>query len=71
MVDYFRVQKNKDSDLSISTVVLQIVAKNSRGEAYFPCEPSHVQNVGFLLVDGATREITTFLHQFGEYCLSE
>ncbi|XP_076683102.1 cilia- and flagella-associated protein 300 [Andrena cerasifolii] len=69
--DLIRVQKNKDSDLSISTIVLQVVAKNSRGEAYFPCEPSHVQNVGFLLVDGTTREITTFLHQFGEYCLSE
>nr|XP_012151414.1 PREDICTED: uncharacterized protein C11orf70-like isoform X1 [Megachile rotundata] len=67
----FRVGKGKDSDLSISTLVLEIVAKDKRGQAYFPCDPFHIQNVGFLLIDSVTREITTFLHQFGEYCISE
>lgn len=66
---YLRVQTNKDADLSISTIVLQIVAKDNRGQAYFPHDPHHKQNIGFLLIDGTTHEITTFLHQFGEYCL--
>ncbi|XP_012348747.1 cilia- and flagella-associated protein 300 [Apis florea] len=69
--DLIKVQKNEDTDLSISTVVLQVVAKDSKGEAYFPYDPSHMQNIGFLLIDGITHEITTFLHQFGEYCLSQ
>nr|XP_034184568.1 cilia- and flagella-associated protein 300-like [Osmia lignaria] len=69
--DLIRVQKDKDSDLSISTLVLEIIAKDNRGQAYFPYDPFHTQNVGFLLVDSVTREITTFLHQFGEYCISE
>ncbi|XP_050587168.1 cilia- and flagella-associated protein 300-like [Bombus affinis] len=67
--DLVRVQTNKDADLSISTIVLQIVAKDNRGQAYFPYDPHHKQNIGFLLIDGTTHEITTFLHQFGEYCL--
>ncbi|XP_043526754.1 cilia- and flagella-associated protein 300-like isoform X2 [Frieseomelitta varia] len=67
--DLIKVQKNKDADLSISTVVLQVIAKDSKGQAYFPCDPYHKQNIGFLLIDGITHEITTFLHQFGEYCL--
>lgn len=67
----FRVQKNEDTDLSISTIVLQVIAKDSKGEAYFPYDPSHMQNIGFLLIDSVTHEITTFLHQFGEYCLSQ
>ncbi|XP_031371224.1 cilia- and flagella-associated protein 300-like isoform X2 [Apis dorsata] len=69
--DLIKVQKNEDTDLSISTIVLQVVAKDSKGEAYFPYEPSHMQNIGFLLIDSVTHEITTFLHQFGEYCLSQ
>ncbi|XP_053972571.1 cilia- and flagella-associated protein 300-like [Hylaeus volcanicus] len=69
--DLIRVQRQKDSNLLISTLVLQVIAKDSRGQEYFPHDPSHIQNVGFLLVDGTTREITTFLHQFGEYCLSQ
>lgn len=69
--DLIKVQKNEDTDLSISTIVLQVIAKDSKGEAYFPYDPSHMQNIGFLLIDSVTHEITTFLHQFGEYCLSQ
>ncbi|CAK9806958.1 Cilia- and flagella-associated protein 300 [Anthophora plagiata] len=69
--DLIRVQKGKDGDLSISTIVLQVVARDNKGQAYFPCDPCHKQNMGFLLVDSITHEVTTFLHQFGEYCLLE
>lgn len=69
--DLIRVQKQNNSEFSISTLVLQIVAKDIRGEAYFPYKPSHIQNIGFLLVDGSARKITTFLHQYGEYSLSQ
>ncbi|XP_076222253.1 cilia- and flagella-associated protein 300 isoform X2 [Nomia melanderi] len=69
--DLIRVQKQSDTDLTVSTLVLEVVAKDGNGQAYFPCNPSHIQNIGFLLVDNRTREITTFLHQFGEYCLSK
>lgn len=71
LFNYFRVQKQSDTDLAVSTLVLEVVAKDGNGQAYFPYNPSHIQNIGFLLVDNRTREITTFLHQFGEYCLSE
>ncbi|XP_076657626.1 cilia- and flagella-associated protein 300 [Halictus rubicundus] len=68
--DLIRVEKENGTDLSVSTLVLEVVVKDSKGEAYFPCKPSHIQNIGFLLVCNKTREITTFLHQYGEYCLS-
>ncbi|KZC06100.1 PREDICTED: uncharacterized protein C11orf70 homolog [Dufourea novaeangliae] len=68
--DLIRVQKQNDSDLSVSTLALQVVAKDDRAQAYFPYNPSHIQNIGFLLVDTIAHEITTFLHQFGEYSLS-
>ncbi|XP_076282889.1 cilia- and flagella-associated protein 300 isoform X3 [Lasioglossum baleicum] len=68
--DLIRVEKQNDSDLSVSTLVLEVVVKDSKNQAYFPCKPSHIQNIGFLLVYNKTREITTFLHQYGEYCLS-
>ncbi|XP_076763236.1 cilia- and flagella-associated protein 300 [Xylocopa sonorina] len=68
--DLVRVQKKEDTDLSVSTIILEVVAKDSREQAYFPYDPSHMQNLGFLLIDYVTREVTTFLHQFGEYCLS-
>ncbi|XP_076238505.1 cilia- and flagella-associated protein 300 [Calliopsis andreniformis] len=68
--DLIRVQKQENSDLSISTLVLQVVAKDTRGQAYFPHEPSHIQNIGFLLVDATAHEVRTFLHQYGEYSLS-
>ncbi|XP_017885404.1 cilia- and flagella-associated protein 300-like [Ceratina calcarata] len=69
--DLISVQKKEDTDLSISTTVLNVIARDSRGQGYFPSDPSHTQNIGFLLVDGTTRETTTFLHQFGEYRLSQ
>ncbi|XP_043259099.1 cilia- and flagella-associated protein 300-like [Colletes gigas] len=69
--DLIRVHKKEDSHLSVSTLVLQVTAKDCRGQEYFPYDPSHVQNVGFLLIDATAREITTFVHQFGEYSLSQ
>lgn len=49
----------------ISTMVLQVVAKNE--SPYFPINPDHPQNVGFLLVNETNREIITFLHQYGGF----
>ncbi|XP_017758798.1 PREDICTED: uncharacterized protein C11orf70 homolog [Eufriesea mexicana] len=66
--DLIKVQKNNDADLSISTVVLEVVVKNSEGQPYFPYDPCHRQNIGFLLIDSVTHEIITLLHQFGGYC---
>ncbi|XP_058804305.1 cilia- and flagella-associated protein 300-like [Phymastichus coffea] len=63
-----RVRKQEEScDLSIGTTVLQVVAKDSQGEAFFPANPGHRQNIGFLLIDGSGRQITTLLHQFGSF----
>ncbi|KAK2580782.1 hypothetical protein KPH14_011517 [Odynerus spinipes] len=67
--DLIRVQKQKHlDDVSVCTSVLKVIAKDDRNQAYFPNNPCNVQNVGFLLIDGDLREITTFLHQFGGYC---
>ncbi|KAJ8672648.1 hypothetical protein QAD02_003907 [Eretmocerus hayati] len=60
-------KKEATSDLSIGTTVLQVVARDSQGEAFFPSRPEHRQNIGFLLVDGSGRQITTLLHQFGSF----
>ncbi|XP_033338257.1 cilia- and flagella-associated protein 300 [Megalopta genalis] len=68
--DLIRVEKQNNTDLSVNTLVLEVVAKDGRDQAYFPCNPFHIQNIGFVLVYNNTREITTFLHQYGEYCLS-
>ncbi|XP_015587691.1 uncharacterized protein C11orf70 homolog [Cephus cinctus] len=63
--DLIRVQKQKDSnELSVSTMVLEVVAKDANGRAYFPCDQSSMQNIGFLLVDRNFRQITTVLHQY-------
>lgn len=56
-------------DLSVSTTVLKVTAKDNKNQAYFPSNnPYNIQNVGFLLIDGNLRQVTTFLHQFGGYC---
>ncbi|XP_008202253.1 cilia- and flagella-associated protein 300-like isoform X2 [Nasonia vitripennis] len=60
-------QQGANRDLSIGTTVLQVVAKNERGEAFYPANPEHRQNIGFLLIDGSNRQITTLLHQFGSF----
>ncbi|XP_012284764.1 uncharacterized protein C11orf70 homolog [Orussus abietinus] len=66
--DLIRVQKQEVSgDLSIATTVLEVIVKNQNGHAYFPTEPYEKQNIGFLLIDGNSREITTFVHQFGGF----
>ncbi|XP_046414196.1 cilia- and flagella-associated protein 300-like [Neodiprion fabricii] len=61
--DLIRVDKlEAPNSLSISTMVLEVVATNS-GDAYFPRNVEDKQNIGFLLVDANNRQITTFLHQ--------
>ncbi|XP_063979114.1 cilia- and flagella-associated protein 300-like [Diachasmimorpha longicaudata] len=62
--DLVRVHKLEDTNtLTISTIVLEVIAK--KDEPYFPRNPTQKQNIGFLLIDRNTREITTVLHQFG------
>ncbi|XP_043489764.1 cilia- and flagella-associated protein 300-like [Polistes fuscatus] len=67
--DLIRVQKRKNSEeLSISTTVLKVIAKDNKNQEYFPSNTScNIQNIGFLLIDGHLREVTTFLHQFSGY----
>ncbi|XP_011504629.1 PREDICTED: uncharacterized protein C11orf70 homolog [Ceratosolen solmsi marchali] len=66
--DLITVQLHEQGqNLSIGTTVLQVVAKNSQGEAFFPTNSELRQNIGFLLIDGLNRQITTFLHQFGSF----
>ncbi|KAL7305794.1 hypothetical protein TKK_0002042 [Trichogramma kaykai] len=66
--DLVRVHKKElNYELSIGTTVLQVVARDARGEAFFPSEPEQRQNIGFLLIDGTNRQITTLLHQFGAF----
>ncbi|KAK0171719.1 hypothetical protein PV328_005137 [Microctonus aethiopoides] len=63
--DLVRVRKDETDNMFISTMVLQVVAKKEY--PYFPINPDHPQNVGFLLVDETNREIITFLHQYGGF----
>ncbi|XP_015172855.1 PREDICTED: uncharacterized protein C11orf70 homolog [Polistes dominula] len=64
--DLIRVEKRKNSEeLSISTIVLKVIAKDNKNREYYPSNTScNIQNIGFLLIDGNLREVTTFLHQF-------
>ncbi|KAG5327726.1 CF300 protein, partial [Pseudoatta argentina] len=67
--DLIRVQKqNTSNDLFVSTLVLEVVAKDGTGQDYFPFDSSNRQNIAFLLIDANSREITTFIHQYGGYC---
>lgn len=64
-----RVQKqNTLNDLFVSTLVLEVVAKDGTGQDYFPFNSSNRQNIAYLLIDANSREITTFIHQYGGYC---
>jgi hypothetical protein len=66
--NYFRIQiYESNQNLTIGSTVLQVVAKNSQGEEFFPTQSDMRQNVGFLVIDGLNRQITTFLHQFGKF----
>ncbi|KAG7189382.1 hypothetical protein KM043_017029 [Ampulex compressa] len=70
--DLIRVQKRNTSDgLSVSTLILEVVVKDYQSQAFFPYQPYNKQNVGFLLIDGSAREITTILHQYGDCLISE
>lgn len=65
---YFRVIKKPNSEeLAIGTLVMEVIAKDHHGEAFFPKNPSNKQNVGFVLVDGLSRGITTILHQYNSW----
>ncbi|KYN32340.1 Uncharacterized protein C11orf70 like protein [Trachymyrmex septentrionalis] len=66
--DLIRVQKqNTSNDLFVSTLVLEVVAKDSTGQDYFPFNSNNRQNIAFLLINANSREITTFIHQYGGY----
>ncbi|XP_051160212.1 cilia- and flagella-associated protein 300-like isoform X2 [Leptopilina boulardi] len=63
--DLISVENQEESNkLYITTMVLKVDVKNSQGESYFPKNPSHKQNLGFLLIEPSSRQITTVLHQF-------
>ncbi|KAL6428982.1 hypothetical protein ACFW04_008061 [Cataglyphis niger] len=67
--DLVRVQKQSTSNnLFISTLILEVIAKDSKGQDYFPSNSSNRQNIAFLLIDADSREITSFVHQYGGYC---
>ncbi|CAL1681742.1 unnamed protein product [Lasius platythorax] len=67
--DLIKVQKQSTSnDLFVSTLVLEVIAKDSKGQDYFPSNSSKKQNFAFLLIDANSREITSFVHQYGGYC---
>ncbi|KAL0107875.1 hypothetical protein PUN28_014859 [Cardiocondyla obscurior] len=67
--DLIRVQKrNTSDDLFVSTLVLEVVAKDDKDQDYFPSDSDNRQNIAFLLIDANSREITTFIHQYGGYC---
>lgn len=67
-----RVQKqNTSNDLFVNTLVLEIIAKDDKGQDYFPFDSSNKQNIAFLLIDANSREITTFIHQYGGYCSAD
>ncbi|KAM0731004.1 Cilia and flagella-associated protein 300 [Formica fusca] len=67
--DLVRVQKQSTSNnLFVSTLVLEVIAKDSKGQDYFPSNSSNRQNIAFLLIDADSREITSFVHQYGGYC---
>ncbi|XP_026826508.1 cilia- and flagella-associated protein 300 isoform X2 [Ooceraea biroi] len=69
--DLIRVQQQSNTNnLVVDTLVLEVIAKDHRGQEYFPSNSSHRQNVAFLLIHTKTREITTFVHQYGGYCNS-
>lgn len=58
--------QNSDK-MSVSTMVLEITAKDDKDIPYFPRNPDHKQNVAFMLIDGDIRQITTITHQFTGY----
>ncbi|XP_032670943.1 cilia- and flagella-associated protein 300-like isoform X2 [Odontomachus brunneus] len=67
--DLVRVQKhNVSNDFFVSTLVLEVIARDSKGQEYFPSNTSNKQNIAFLLIHADSREITTFVHQYGGYC---
>ncbi|XP_014209076.1 uncharacterized protein C11orf70 homolog [Copidosoma floridanum] len=69
--DLVRVEKKEDRDLSICTTVVRVVASaRERGDTrpYFPGgDAENRQNVGFLLIDGSGRRVTSLMHRFGGF----
>lgn len=61
-------KQSTSNDLVVSTLILEVIAKDSKGRDYFPSDSSKRQNFAFLLIDANSREITSFVHQFGGYC---
>ncbi|XP_012252701.2 cilia- and flagella-associated protein 300-like isoform X1 [Athalia rosae] len=61
--DLVRVDRREHTtDLFISTLVLKVVAMKS-GKPYFPRNIDEKTNYAFLLVDQASRQVTSFIHQ--------
>jgi hypothetical protein len=55
------------NDLIVNTLVLEVIAKDEKGQDFFPFNSSNRQNVAFLLVHNNSREITTFVHQYDRF----
>ncbi|XP_063241714.1 cilia- and flagella-associated protein 300-like [Bacillus rossius redtenbacheri] len=63
--DLVRVRKDAATDeVCVTSVVLRVAAKDSRGLAFYPRNPGHVQNFAYLVVDPVRRRVTAFHHQF-------
>ncbi|XP_043284853.1 cilia- and flagella-associated protein 300-like [Venturia canescens] len=63
-----RVQRPSDSgDLAVTTMVLEVVAKDVEGLSYYPCDDEHIQNNAFLLIDSDLRVVKTLAHQYSGY----
>ncbi|PNF36250.1 C11orf70-like protein [Cryptotermes secundus] len=64
--DIIRVQKHPATkEVTITSIVLKVVARGSDGIAYFPRNPENEQNFAYLIVDPYNRQITTLVHHYG------
>ncbi|XP_034937312.1 cilia- and flagella-associated protein 300-like isoform X2 [Chelonus insularis] len=60
---FVRVGLTSDqNDIEILSTILEVVAK--KDEPFYPWNPKHPQNIGYLIIDPINREVTTFLHQY-------
>ena len=53
--------------MEVGTMVLEVIAKDDKNVAYFPCNPEHKQNIAFLLIDSNRRVVKTITHQSSGY----
>ncbi|XP_067013831.1 cilia- and flagella-associated protein 300 [Anabrus simplex] len=69
--DLIRVVKDPSTkNLTIMSVVLQVVVRGADGQPCLPTEPENIQNFVYLVVDTVSRQVTALSHQYGKkfYC---